>query len=417
MASQWYRRTENSEVGPFSFEQLVQQIQNGELNEDGQVRRTQQRNWERVDEVIGLLRAARRAEIPRAAAARPLAERPALVPTAPSPRSWLLKPLTHDQLKRRGIPAAAVCVGFAITLSAWLTWPRRPPEISSVRLEFSIPSRLEQMRPRAPARPTVANLPDGRPVPVAGLEKVAWLSAPTFDNEMVTLVFVSVGSADTSDDLFIAERASDNDPFDTPAVIETCSGPGKEAYPALSANGLELIYTKLEAPNHRLMYSRRPDKKSKFGPSRPLEVAGHDFSDMHLDGPQFLGSDRIRFASGDTEYTERTQWVAERMGLDAQFRITATLALVNPWPRYFVAGDGRRIYFATEDGVFITVPDSTNGEFVVPEMLLSASVTGPIAKFDSPIWIAPQEDVLVFCSPGLDDPDSPDHRLWMIKLN
>lgn len=114
---------------------------------------------------------------------------------------------------------------------------------------------------------------------------------------------------------------------------------------------------------------------------------------------------------------KRTQWVAERAGPDKPFRTVMKLPLANPWPRYFLAAGGRRVYYADAGGIFITVGDSTGREYLTPEKLLLASVTGPVGKFDSPIWIAPQEDVLVFCSPGADSPDSPNHRLWMIHLS
>jgi hypothetical protein len=391
-------------------------IRNGELAEDAFVRRSEQRDWQRVDQVVGLLRAARRSAIPGSAA-------PEAITVDASPRvqsrarSRLTPPLSNRQLVRQGIPAAIGSVAVAVALSWLFTRPRQPPSVSSARLEFAIPSRLEQMRPRLPGRPTIGSLPDAHPVPVPGVESIPWLSAPTLDDALTTLVFVGVGSPETSDDLFIAQRASVSDRFGKPKTIATCSGPLKEGYPALSADGLELVYAELATPHHHLMHSRRPDGTAPFGPARPLEIEGEALADLHVDGPQFLGPNRIRFAAGDVSHTQRTQWVAERAGPDKPFRTVMKLPLANPWPRYFLAAGGRRVYYADEEGIFITVGDSTGREYVTPEKLLPASVTGPVGKFDSPIWIAPQEDVLVFCSPGADSPDSPDHRLWMIKLS
>jgi hypothetical protein len=283
-------------------------------------------------------------------------------------------------------------------------------------MELSIPSRLQQMLPPPPATPTIANLEVGEAVPVPGIEKVAWLSAPTLSDDMTTLVFVTVGSEETVDDLFVAERGSINEPFSPPVRIESCSGPGKEAYPTLSGDGLELIYTDLGAPDHRLMYASRPDRESNFGDPRPVEFEGDPFRGRHVDGPQFLGHKRIRFATGDAGYTERVQWLAERTG-PARYRTLGKVPLANPWHRYFMIPTGGRVYYAGEGGIFVTVLDPTNREFVTPELLVEEVLSGPImTKFDSPIWLAPREDLLIYCSPGLETPDSPDHRLWMIRL-
>jgi hypothetical protein len=416
MASQWFRQIEGGEEGPFAFEQLAELIRSGELAREAFVRRAEQREWQRVDQVVGLLRSARRSAAPVLAApdSRTVDEPP---PVQSPVRSRLTTPLSKRQLVRKGIPAAVSAVTLAVAMSWWFTRPRQPPSVSSARLEFAIPSRVEQMRPKLPGRPTIGNLPDADPVPIPGLENIPWLSAPTLDDPMTTLVFVGVGPPETSDDLFIAQRASVNDRFGRPTVIATCSGPAKEGYPALSADGLELIYAELATPNHRLMHSHRPDRTATFGPSRPLEIEGEALADLHIDGAQFLGPNRIRFAAGDVAYTQRTQWVAERAGPEKPFRTVMKLPLANPWPRYFLAAGGQRVYYADTDGIFITVGDSTGREYVTPEKLLPSSVTGPVGKFDSPIWIAPQEDVLVFCSPGVDTPDAPDHRLWMIQLS
>src|SRR5688572_21076273 len=113
MASQWYRRTGNTDTGPFSFDQLAQQIREGDLLEDGLVRRAEQSEWQRVDEVIGLLRAARRTEPRRSATSgAPAVDRAAALAKAPA-RSWLSKPLTRDQLVWRGVPAALASVSIA----------------------------------------------------------------------------------------------------------------------------------------------------------------------------------------------------------------------------------------------------------------------------------------------------------------
>jgi len=413
MASLWYRQTEREDEGPFSFEELVRQVRARQLGADDFVRRAEQPDWQRVDQVVGLLRAARTAPAVKTPAAPPAKRQPAVGDVSPPP-SRLRTPLTPSQIKRRGIPAAIAAVILAVGVSWWLVRPRALPRVASARMELAIPSRLEQMRPASPAAPTVAGLAASQPVAVPGIEKVAWLSAPTLSNDMLTLVFVSVGTPETSDDLFLAERSSISEPFSVPMHIKACASPQKEAYPALSFDGLELIFTELGSPS-RLMQSRRPGRGQKFGASRPLAIAGDQLAGLNIDGPQFLGPHRIRFVATDSGITQRTQWIAERAAPDEPFRVVDKLPIANPWPRLFVLDGGRRAYYATDEGFFLTVADYKSGEFVTPEKLLTASILGPVGMFDSPIWVAPAEDIIVYCSPGRETPDSPDHRLWMIN--
>jgi hypothetical protein len=420
MASEWYRQNAGGEQGPYSFEDLARQIRGGKLADHDLVRRSEQTQWQRVDKVVGLLRAARagspaKAHAASAASALPSPDVPA-AKQQPRQPTRLQRRLTRREITRVGIPVGIVCVLCAVGISWWLLRPQPLPRVASARMEISIPNRLAQLRPPLPANPTLGDIPVGVPVPVPGIEKIAWLSAPTMSHDMLTLVFVSVGPPQTDDDLFLAERASISEPFSKPKQIKACASPLKEGYPGLSWDGLELMFSELGIPS-RLMISRRPNRQSTFGAPRPVEIAGEQFTDLHVDGVQFLGRDSIRFATSDTKFTQRTQWLAERDGSENRFRITGKLPLANPWLRYFVTANGHRAYYAADAGIFLTASDMTTGEFVTPEKLLGIATVGPIqAKFDSPLWVAPNEDVIVYCSPGVATPDSPDHRLWMIRL-
>jgi hypothetical protein len=301
-------------------------------------------------------------------------------------------------------------------MSWWLARPKPLPHVSSATMEMAIPGRLAQMRPQPPAVPTIRGLPPGHPMLVPGVDHVRWISSPTLSDDLKTLVYLSVGRPGANADLYITQRATIDEPFQSPALIEACSSPEKEAYPALSSDGLELIYTVIGTPS-RLMHSRRLDHDADFGAPQPLQFDRNELSDCNLDGPQFVGANKIRFAASDTPFTHRTQWAAERESANAPFRVVAKLPFNISWPRYFVNSNGRRAYYSSEDGVFLTAC-SLGGGFAVPEKLLPASAIGPIIKrFDSTIWVAPQEDVIIYCSPGIDTPDSGSHQLWMIDVS
>jgi hypothetical protein len=309
---------------------------------------------------------------------------------------------TGSLTRRRAIiVGSAGAIGVLLIALSAFWWSKQPRAAS-------------WMLAKPPASPTIPGLPPGRPVAVPGLEKVYWLSSPTLSDDLTTLVYLSVVRAGANADLYIAQRASINDAFGPPSLIESCASPDKEAYPALSADGLELIYTVLGSPS-RLMYTRRSDRQSAFGAPRPLKLEGEELTDLNVDGPQFIGPHKIRFATSDTPFTRRTQWVAERDGNEEVFRITGRMPFSISWPRYFVNAEGHRAYYASEDGIFVTAFDDATAEFVVPERLLSTATTGPIVRrFDSTIWVAPQEDVIVFCSPGLVR-GSTTHQIWMIR--
>ena len=77
-----------------------------------------------------------------------------------------------------------------------------------------------------------------------------------------------------------------------------------------------------------------------------------------------------------------------------------------------------RAYYGTTKGVFYAERGNTSEPFGEPVSLLHASVTGPI---DGPLWVAPQEDVIFYCSTGpgqspkLGDRNK-GRKLWMIRL-
>jgi len=64
MASEWDCKILGEELGPFSFQDLVDLVRNGNLARDDLVRRHGTTDWGRADAVIGLFRAAESATVP-----------------------------------------------------------------------------------------------------------------------------------------------------------------------------------------------------------------------------------------------------------------------------------------------------------------------------------------------------------------
>ena len=82
MASRWFYKAFDQELGPVSFQDLAEMVRAGTLTEDDRVRREFSEDWTRARDVIGLFRAAK-AGPPAATPAEPEPALGAGLPTAP----------------------------------------------------------------------------------------------------------------------------------------------------------------------------------------------------------------------------------------------------------------------------------------------------------------------------------------------
>ena len=82
MASRWFYKVFDQEMGPVGFGDLVEMVRTGALTESDPVRRELSEQWTPAREVIGLFRAAREPD----AEAKPSGPGPAL-PSGPGPAS------------------------------------------------------------------------------------------------------------------------------------------------------------------------------------------------------------------------------------------------------------------------------------------------------------------------------------------
>jgi hypothetical protein len=312
------------------------------------------------------------------------------------------------------LSGAAVLLLCGQALGLWWRSPPRFPDGGQLPA-LNVPSRLAQLRPNPPSTPTIPGLTLNQPVPVPGFGNVYWLKSPALSADLLSIVYVTYSGEQTLDDLFIAERSDIARPFQNHRPIAATLAPGRAAHPALSPDGLELIYAELGAPG-KLWHARRTSRKSEFAAPVELKVSGLDVSGQHCDAPQFLEPHLIRFAVGDVEFHERRQVYARRSSASRPFQITGQMAIANGWPRYFVAGGGRRAYFAAPDGINITALFPRSQQFVPPEPLLAPAILGADCHdHDDMLWVAPKEDVIFYCSGGV-PPDGKNRRLWMVRF-
>ncbi|SFI24635.1 hypothetical protein SAMN05421753_10755 [Planctomicrobium piriforme] len=312
----------------------------------------------------------------------------------------------------------ALATGIALWVLGQLAWswwkqPARFPKGPNGPPAIQAPSRLQQLRPRATVPPTLPSLTPGVPELVPGFEHVPWLKSPTLTGDLKTIVYVTYAGAERLDDLVIANRDSITQAFRDHQVLQGLCTQQREAHPALSADGLELLFVRQTTPS-RIWIARRAHRGAAFEAPREVQFQGDVSPEEHYDAPQFLDAGGIHFVVSDVEFTRRRQLLARRISPN-KFAVTGALAIANPWPRYFLTTKGRLAYFPAEEGIFLTAQQARTQEYVPPELLLpAATIGGELTKFDDTIWVNPQEDLIFYCSPGPGTGQAK-RRLWMVR--
>jgi hypothetical protein len=181
----------------------------------------------------------------------------------------------------------------------------------------------------------------------------------------------------------------------------------------LSPDRRELIFAR-SGKLPRLFYSARESTSSPFGEAVPWTVSGLDLTEtQRMQRPQFVGGLRVAFALVDTNSKERSVLTVERAAPNGEFGAPREFPVANPWPPYFLTEGGLRAYFKSPKGIFVVVRRGKGEPFGQGIPLIDAEVAGPI---DGPIWVAPQEDVIFYCSPGPGEEAGSARRLWMIRF-
>jgi len=411
MPSKWYCFTDD-EHGPYTFHELAGMLAREQLLPADLVRRSESQDWQRADAVLGLQREANRIKDRGASRASR---------AGTGFGQWMIR---KSEKYVSQIPGECLVAGVAVLAMvcllgqlAWL-WASRPPQFPKAPVAGVVmdgPSRLTQLAPNPPARPTLPDLPVRTPRIVPGFERLYWLKSPTLSDDLLTIVYVGYVGEKLLDDLVIAERRTVAEPFSNHQFLSLVNSELREAHPALSPDGLELAFCRLGAPS-TVWISRRSDRTSSFGKPKALKLSPAPAADQHLDAPQFIDSKTIRVTIGDQSFQNRRQHMATREG-EAGFRLGSALATMNPWPRYFLTSKGRRAFLPAEDGLRVTAFSSRVRQFEEPELLFGTDVVGTgLASADDTIWVAPREDVIFYCGPGREPDDPASRRLWMIRL-
>lgn len=409
MSAGWYYRDGGREAGPVSFQELMALARANKLDRREMVRR-EVGAWMRADSVVGLfgsdepvLATAGVAGLAPTTAA--LSASPALVPQAPfSGRA------ARSGRERIAWSAVLVILFTTTVVGLWRHGnSRRFPEPS---VAAAAPAALA-VRPARPLVPSVPGLEPLTPRLVLGLERLQGAFSPCLTADLKTIVFANWKSRKTEYDLYLAARDSVGEPFDKPQLIEACVSPWTEAFPALSADGLELIYVSVDdahpsvAP--KLLRATRMNSGSPFSKPSELTLPGLDGVHQRLSSPQLIDVRRLKVnmvGPGD----DRSVRVATRSGPGAAYIALDVLPMGNAWPLWWIAADALRAYGATPDGLCLCHRKSFDETFGAPEVVASSKRLGAM---DGPVWLVPHEDVVFYCSGGPGKPRGESRYLWM----
>jgi hypothetical protein len=269
------------------------------------------------------------------------------------------------------------------------------------------------VRPPRKGPPSVRGLKLHKPQPIPGVGQLRRAFAPCLTADLKTIVFANWFGRKTEYDLYLATRESPDEPFGPATLIEGAVSSWTDSWPALSPDGLELIYTSADDAHPttmpKLLRSTRPDATSPFSRAEELPLPRVDASRWRIFNPQFVDNLRLKFCLIESD-SVRTVRIASRPKTDAPFKTLELLPLENHWPLWWISADGLRAYTGVDEGICMSYRKSPQDEFGPMEVIVPAKVIG---KTDGPIWLAPQEDVVFYCSPG-DDPSGGSRHLMMV---
>ncbi len=305
-------------------------------------------------------------------------------------------------------------IALVATVSGWMA--RVDPTFPEARAVTVDQSRVHarEMRFRAPI-PRIPSLPGldvGVAVPVPGLEAVEPAYSPTLSYDLKLIVFASMGPPGRGYELFEATRDSLDDDFSEPRLIASCSTPDLEAYPTLSPDGLEMLFVRgHEQPS--FYFTSRTSRSEEFPAAVPWMVEEMNPEQLRLGRPQFVGPERLAYRrmAVNPELSETV--ICTRASPVSLFGAAEQVLFSDPLPQYFLAANRLRAYAGTDAGLFLTA--RTNADYVFPWSLklLDGSATG---AFDGPFWVAPKEDLVVYCSAGPGNEPGASRRLWMMRF-
>jgi len=426
MASRWFYRVFDQEMGPVGFQDLVEMVRAGTLTEKDRVRRESGEEWIAPREVIGLFRAA---QVEPATAKAPEPESrprptegkshpPEDIAPAPLPRRRRRRTVPH--LGARGWVAAGLVL-VVVAIVGYELWSHRksrvfPKSVLGRPRPVDRESREAILGPRSKV-PSIPGLKEGKPTPIPGLEAIDPGYSPCLTPDLRTIVFAAMYDRVADYDLYISTRDDVSKPFAPPKVIKSCQSKELEAFPTLSPDALELMFVRgFSQP--RFYHSRRASVSDDFGEPAVWPVNEHGIAKPYLHRPQFIDRMHLTFCIVNLADDTRTIFTVERRDANSVFGPLQKVRMTDAWPPYFFCDNGLRAYCHSPDGVFFSNRRAKSHPYGPPLPILDPAVTGTM---DGPFWLTPQEDAIFYVSTGPGKkpdlgPDDKGRKLWMVRF-
>ncbi|MGO8753029.1 MAG: hypothetical protein ACLQNE_44370 [Thermoguttaceae bacterium] len=163
---------------------------------------------------------------------------------------------------------------------------------------------------------------------------------------MLTIVFSGLWNPKTGFDLYMAKRGQVSEPFGKPEVIKACVSPETDAYPSMTADGLELLFERSDA-NPQWYYSTRETTSAEFGDpvhwSLPATPDG-DPAKRRIITSQFVDPLRLVLQSVNLKMNSHRYFLAERADRKSEFASPRELHFSNAWLAYYIVPNRLRAY-------------------------------------------------------------------------
>jgi len=330
-----------------------------------------------------------------------------------SPNEASESTIQADRMGSRNLTIVLAISGVIISifLAGWW-FSNRPQSLDEPDDESEI-ARIDgatTSRPTNPEVPTPAIDPRKRRIPLPGFEKIEPAFSPELSDDLKTIVFAG-GHPKAGYDLFIATREDVNSPFGTPKHIVSCSSRETDAYPTMTADGLELFFMRSDkAP--QLLRTTRTSLAESFGLPEPVSLGTFDGEKMNVNIPQ-LATDLNLVFLVRTETAPGWQVMqAVRQSREAPFQTPELIPFTDPTPPYRLSNDLTRAYFGWPKGIWMASRKSLSESFDVSHPEINVAVTGEI---EGPIFVGPREEFFIFCGPDLGKELGKSRKLWMVQ--
>ncbi|WP_437204331.1 DUF4339 domain-containing protein [Planctomicrobium sp. SH664] len=295
MPSNWYCFTDE-EHGPFPFKELTARAARGELLPSDLVRPEDKEDWERVDNIPGLL------PVPQPqpeAFFSPRDQFPVQPCSDLFPVKRALCPDRHRIVRGGIFLVLQLCL-----LEAY--WQLRSPRVvASVMPDLEL--QIEAGEGLLQASPMGTTRFSQRP---SELEPGASADDVTFSSDRLCAVYSQYSDGEGFEDLFLAERPHLLSDFSPPRPLRAVNSTARESNPTLSPDGLELIFAR--AGELSLFQSHRVDRMSEFESPHPLCIAGVPAALDRQESAQFIDQLTLQFTAFDSRRGRPMRHLARR---------------------------------------------------------------------------------------------------------